>query len=192
MRVAAALAVAALAFACQEPDMSMPVSRNRTYSPASQVASVDLNDLQDQVIALYALALEPATLVLPYASGDGRPMTGWDDDFLGYVESTAGAVWVIPIALDAGRQVTAVRVRVRRHTSSTVTATLQHATDGANTTVATVTSSTGAAADETLTLTPASPLEIEAGINRHYRIHLITTGSGIRIYQAEIDHEPIP
>lgn len=32
--------------------MALPLSRNRTYGPESQVASADLNDMQDQIVAL--------------------------------------------------------------------------------------------------------------------------------------------
>lgn len=34
--------------------MALPISRNRTYTAPSQIASADLNDLQDWVIANYA------------------------------------------------------------------------------------------------------------------------------------------
>lgn len=173
--------------------MSLPLSRNTNYAGSSQVKSVDLNDFQDQIIALHSRLNDPRTKVLPYSEGEGRPSTNWDDDFLGYVESTGAAVWVLPVSLDDGREVTACRVRIRSHNVSIVTATLRHAVDGTNVTVATAASvGGGGAVDSTLTLTPASALEIEAGINKHYRIHLITTGTGIRLYQYEIDYRWVP
>lgn len=173
--------------------MSLPVSRNTTYAASSQVKSADLNDVQDQICTLHSRLNDPRTLVIPYAAGMDGFGSGLDPNFLGYIQTTAAAVWVMPISLDDGRQITAARVRIRSHNVNTIAATLRHAIDGANTTDASATSATGAgASDVTLTLTPGSPVLVQAGIHAHYRIHLIASGTDLRIYQAEVDYEWAP
>jgi hypothetical protein len=86
--------------------VSLPTSRNTTYTPASPIKSNDLNDIQDSIINLYAAA-------------DWRPLPPIGARFencaynepAGYVDCSS-APWscAIPIVLPVGMQVRNVRV----------------------------------------------------------------------------------
>lgn len=174
--------------------MALPVSRNRTYSAASQVASVDLNDLQDQIIALHTKLYDPRTLILGAdAVGPLESGTWTDSPDSAYMESASSAKRGLPINLDAGRQITAIRCRVLGHATSTFIIRLKRQADGTYYQLAEATSTLSATWQTmTLVFSPAAPVIITAGIFSHYRLWIYTTGAGVRFGQAEIDYEWAP
>ncbi len=108
--------------------MALPISRNRTYSSTSQVASVDLNDIQDQIIALSNGAHGSRTLVLfplaatwdPYVDG------GWDTVSADGIEAGTGAYGAeqrpmtlhVPIPLRVGDRLLSVKIYGRESASA--------------------------------------------------------------------------
>lgn len=87
--------------------MSLPVSRNRTYSAASQVASADLNDMQDQIIAL--ATTKTVTRVFPASTGVTYPSDPTLYYFLGntWVSTHASGTLIVPIPVATGETITA-------------------------------------------------------------------------------------
>lgn len=86
--------------------MGLPSSRDRTYAPGSQVESADLNDIQDQIIALSAVTDWLAAIGggAPGHSGD----TAWSSSSSGgYIEgASAGLDWVMPLPVRVGTTIT--------------------------------------------------------------------------------------
>src|SRR5262245_45507489 len=94
--------------------MGLPETRNTEYAEESQVKSADLNDFQDQIIALYRGRQAPAwfplalTTYIPFAGGG--PSITWLDG--GGAQVTGGTSMRIPIPVRAGQRITGFRARV--------------------------------------------------------------------------------
>lgn len=96
--------------------MGLPTSRNTNYSPGSPVYSADLNDIQDQIIALYNGAHGDRELqVLP---GSGLVFAGTASVALIQVNLLADVDEVyFPLLLVAGQRIKAVAVNVVSNSS---------------------------------------------------------------------------
>jgi hypothetical protein len=138
--------------------VGLPYRRARTYTAGSQVFSADLDSMQDDLIALWNLLSGQAqsiwsqvnlavplkhglrTLVLPVSIGT-TPQNGQNFTNLaaGSVVGSGGPLlWVMPIPLDVGKRILAVRARIVDSTGPTTIRMALKNTAG--TVVATVTS----------------------------------------------------
>lgn len=106
--------------------MALPVSRNTTYAPGSEVKSADLNALQDFIIDHEARLddLEAKVRVAHAAVGMGLVAADWSLQITGtasgtYVKSTVqNSRWLIPVRVSSGERITAWSVLVRHTTNS--------------------------------------------------------------------------
>jgi hypothetical protein len=93
--------------------MALPNSRNLTYSPGAPVRSVDLNDLQDQIIAMHAELRGPRLRFIPAMAGKamsntGAPVGNFDDAHGEFqVQNVSHVLW-IPIELKQGERLLSV------------------------------------------------------------------------------------
>lgn len=187
--------------------------------PGSQVKSADLNSLQDSDTALYDLLTGQAQPIytnirLPVnhhvaVSGTGRHKHGSVTLLLGplgfqplagvaiaYGATLAQSINMardIPIL--AGKTITEVRVKVRDVAGSTMTVSLNRI-DGyaAGAVIGTSAPSSGAGADQTLTVTAGLPIPTVAGSN--YTISAQRNsgaGTDLNVSEVEVDyHELLP
>jgi hypothetical protein len=90
--------------------MTLPLSRNTTYTAGAQVKSTDLNDLQDAVIngrhGLITIRI-PASLGTPQSNA-----VAWSFD-AGGVAGTPFPQWTVPIPVVQGDRIVAVRARMQ-------------------------------------------------------------------------------
>lgn len=146
--------------------MALPASRNTTYAAGSQVKSADLNDLQDQIIALYQDDVVNLGMVGAYPDGANISMTtnisGRADWFF---SNSAGSaeILAIPIQITAGRIIRSIRFYYREAATEQLKFELAYtdATIGTGNSVASVNSTTGSS--DTSTLLSASDHTVVAG-----------------------------
>lgn len=86
--------------------MALPVSRNTTYAPGSQIKSADLNDVQDKIIDLNGRFDAEETSILG-GKGSGSGATFASD---GSITSATTGTLKIPIELPVGTEITSVDV----------------------------------------------------------------------------------
>ncbi len=84
--------------------MALPFSRNTTYAPGIDVKSVDLNDLQDQIIALHAR-------VIPVGAREGPLSNGFF--VLGYWEANGVEDHILPLPLIVGDVLASISVTLQ-------------------------------------------------------------------------------
>jgi len=93
--------------------VALPLSRNRTYSNGDPVIPGDLNDLQDQAIALYGNKHGTRPIYLPGSAAFGTSLTYLTganaEGRITMALTTARAFWALP-QLVAGSRITAIRL----------------------------------------------------------------------------------
>lgn len=97
--------------ACMEMDMALPVSRNTTYAPGSQVLSDDMNDFQDAIIDLDAgHRTSSRHRMIPGASGASGPVTPGETWFSvaahKHSSDNQPELLLIPVVVESGERIT--------------------------------------------------------------------------------------
>jgi len=112
--------------------MTLPISRNTTYAPGSQVRSADLNAIQDQIVAL----TQPHRRHIPPCSGANSIGSGIFGN-AGAWQSAAGTdLLTVPLMVNEGERITRVDVRLNPNGATAMTCTLRrHNEDGSTTNV---------------------------------------------------------
>lgn len=122
--------------------MALPISRNRTYSVGSAVVAADLNDLQDQIIALRAVRPRKLPLWLGRVAGG---LTGTFNDDQSFTHTGGAGTLRVPMLLRAGERIQSLRARVDPAATGTVSLILIRFTDLAGVNVGSFASSSGGA-----------------------------------------------
>lgn len=93
--------------------MALPTSRNTTYAPQSEVLSADLNDIQDQIVALNDAGafLNNVTVAAREGWGDLTPGSGGAES---PAATAASQDWTIPCQAVVGRTITGVRITANK------------------------------------------------------------------------------
>lgn len=110
--------------------MALPTSRNTTYAPSSMLKSLDLNDIQDWIINVYA----GRPLHIPASTGRAFAGTWTDSAYFG--KTTTGLndqQLFAPLVLEVGAIVTSLAVRAAWEpdtSGATAVARLARITDG--------------------------------------------------------------
>lgn len=86
---------------------NLPLSRNTTYSPGTQVKSVDLNDIQDQIIALHSDANLSENVSLHYGRTESA---NWSIGSSGRWSALGAGTVQVPLPVHESRTLTAVRM----------------------------------------------------------------------------------
>lgn len=106
--------------------MALPLSRNTTYSGATQIKSADLNDLQDQIIR-HERGAHVARRRFRHAS-EGRQVSGAGGSFDSNGRWQNGAtsdLFMIPFEIEEGDRVTGFEFKADPAASGVVTAQLR-------------------------------------------------------------------
>src|ERR1700755_2304482 len=98
--------------------MALPSSRNTTYAPGSQVKSDDLNDVQDQIIALNNKRIAQQKITVSAVAGSAQLGASWergnqsgspnevsDGPFVIQVTALSTRPWDIPIVVPTGNTI---------------------------------------------------------------------------------------
>lgn len=115
--------------------MTLPTSRNFTYANGDPPRHVDLNDIQDQIIAIDDEARNGVEVLSPY-SGLGGSASSWDMQ-LGGVILIGGDEWRVPIPMRVGRRIVSVAVRMKEDTGDTCIISVKKVQDGSASTLGT-------------------------------------------------------
>lgn len=165
--------------------MSLPTTRNTTYTPASPVLSNDLNAIQDCIVGHKHPTLTKIIMGGDLFSSTGTPATTTAAELQGTPLNASGG-----LDLDAGCRVTAIRARIKDNATGPTTIRLNFVsvtTAGAQTNIANATSS-GAGTDQTLSLTGLTTV-IAAGTG--YAINIATVAGAAQgtVRWIEIDYD---
>jgi hypothetical protein len=97
--------------------MSLPLTRNTSYSPTDPVKSADLNDLQDQVIALHQGRRVPKVELVPLlpVSVD---VGSTNEEQAERVGLDVGSTVVFPLRLGIGDRIVGARLRFTKSAAS--------------------------------------------------------------------------
>lgn len=184
--------------------MALPISRNTTYvAGVSQVKSADLNDLQDKVIELYADGPHATrTRKVSWSAGAEDPEQGtvsecWNAGPAYVAASGGGSVrgWYMPIALEVGERLLAVRAWVRSDNDDLMWMDVFRSDgDGSTTQLGTTQeTSTGAGAQDVM-LEVSGLTEVVGSGPTAYVVGLTPTSAtgDLRLYHIEIDYDRPP
>ncbi len=94
--------------------MTLPLSRNTTYSTSSPVKSNDLNDMQDRIIAQHAGVRGPYTVSFAVVG----PSTGSNGALV------TGGAWLVPFVAEVGSRILGYRVKLIDAATNTIRANL--------------------------------------------------------------------
>lgn len=181
--------------------MALPTSRNTTYAAGSQVKSADLNDLQDKVIDEYTYRKALRTRKVHWSAGIQDPeefgTVLWDavsSGTSGYIQTNSGGQlshWYMPIDLEVGQRLRAVRARVRTHNTEWITLSVKRLNgDGTETVLGTDNSTTGSGVIyENVTVTGLTETVV-AGSHAYFGLIETTSGtSDLRFMHLEYDYD---
>lgn len=114
--------------------MGLPTSRNRTYTPGSQIFSADLNDLQDNIVnltagkhPLYEYPIAGADFALESGGAGGLGDGGWSFTSASTIEAN--------VPCRVGERLTNISLVYDRGGSGTITMTLCKRTSASTKTV---------------------------------------------------------
>jgi hypothetical protein len=169
--------------------MTLPLSRNTTYTAGAQVKSTDLNDLQDAVInGRHGLI----TIRIPASLGCAQNNTiAWSLD-AGGVAGAPFPQWSVPLTIAAGDRIVAIRARLQDSATGPTKLTLI-------TTKSVDTTETGFGGAGTLsagtgawqTLSRSALNETVAAGTSYYATLLLSTGTAachLQWIEVDIDH----
>lgn len=170
--------------------MALPLTRNTTYSNPSQVKSVDLNDVQDQIISIYAGKHGTRRRTFKASAGQQVVGTGGTWDAAGAWNSGAtGDVFHVPLVVDQGERITAFYARVDPAATGVITVELRKynwATHTINPMVP-----TGASSGDALQMISVTgivdPLAVVAADADYYLEVTFTLAAGHRLFGFAID-----
>ncbi len=93
--------------------LNLPVSRNTTYAPGTDVESADLNDIQDKIIDENSRAIRPRNITPASGFIEVGVTAATIDGFEGAVgsQTSAESFWYVPIDLAEGDVLDSVDVR---------------------------------------------------------------------------------
>lgn len=99
--------------------MALPLSRNTTYAAGSQVKSLDLNAIQDAIIAL-AAARSIAFPMKPYCTNDAAGTITFANDLGSAVFSAASVIGKFTFPLNAGQTLTGFKFSALGNTTADI------------------------------------------------------------------------
>jgi len=176
--------------------MALPLSRNRTYAAGSPVVAADMNDLQDQIVALQGqiaalqTSLGSGTLVVNGCDCYVDGSVDVDSHGLAVLlDASARASWTVPVLV--GRRLTAVRIQLIESAAgpTVCTATLYSKTGAAAVGTSTGFAATGPGDNTHAVLTLTPNLVLAAGTV--YYLRAASTGGGtVAIRRVEFDFTP--
>ena len=166
--------------------MTLPLSRDLTYSNGTPVNPDNLNNLQDEAIAR---AADVRTEIISGLDGiPGDKDQDWEKAIgAPYAQGTHVTGWVIPLRLRLGSTIREIRAYVRDNLGVAVVMTLRTGSNsGAQADVATDSSPGAGGTDDTLVL-PGLDEPVDG--SKGYFLHFVPNpgGAAIRVYKVEID-----
>lgn len=184
--------------------MSLPTSRNTTYTPADDVKSNDLNDIQDAIVDHEGrlVSIEDAERVRVVTAAEIQRLsnsTGWlfqgnpPGDVVQpqwWSETGSGSLFA-PVPLDVGCRVLAVAVRCKMSSAVQGVFARLWKTSTADGAITARSDNTGAAASDAYqTINLANVVQEVMGVGEQWNVQMTAEGSTTRqVFSVEITYD---